>query len=200
MANDDFPRILPLPVGGRTIQGQYYLVSTDQDLFIGCPVGFAADGRVQASSGSTVTLGVIGGFIDARLEALASDAPFLDVSAVAAGDDVQAFVYDDPNQEYLIQEDTGGGALALTSVAASADLVYRGATELAVDGNTDSGFANIELDASSLATTTANMFQILRLFNQKQFDGTDNTPGNFAKWVVKLIHPQRGGGTVGTIL
>lgn len=205
MANDNDPRgLIPLEhLNGGRPRGHYYRVTTATDLFRGCPVTLLASGYVDASSATAMVpiLGVAYGFAGTLKRGLATSDPFLDVSDLTPPSpssdtgDRYVFVCDDPNQEYLIQEDTGGTALALGDAGSYCDLIYRGATATAVTGNADTGWATLELDASGVVTTTAGPVQILRLFDQVQTDGTENAVGDFGKWVVRIAHHQRAGGT-----
>ena len=210
MANDNDPRGL-IPVNRTEVSAHYYRVSTGvganiDDIFVGCPVTMDSDGYVKAASATLMVpiLGVAVGFAGVLKRGLATTDPFLDSSDLApptpSSDvgDRWVLVADDPNQEFLVQEDTGGTALALTDAGAACDLIYRGATAIAVDGNTDTGWANLELDRSGVVTTTAAPVVILRLHDAVQSDGTENAVGDYGKWVVRILHHQRRGGTPGT--
>ena len=210
MANDDVPRGL-VPVehldGGRP-RGHYYRVATATDIFRGCPVTLLASGYVDASSATLMVpiLGVAWGFAGTLRRGLATSDPFLDVSdltpPVPSSDTGDRYIYvlDDPDQEFVVQEDTGGTALTLAEVGAACDLIYRGATAIAVSGNLDNGWASLELDRSGVVTTTAAPVKIVRLLDQVQTDGTENAVGSFGKWVVRIVHHQNRGGAVATIV
>jgi len=210
MANDDDPRgLIPLEaLGGGRPRGHFYRVTTATDLFRGCPVTLLASGYVDASSVTAMVpiLGVAWEFAGTLKRGLATNDPFLDVSDLTpptpSSDTGDRWVYvvDDPEQEFIVQEDTGGTALTLAEVGAACDLNYRGATATAVSGNLDSGWASLELDRSGVVTTTAAPVQILRLHDQVQTDGTENAAGNFGKWVVRIVHHQRRGGAVSVVV
>lgn len=198
MANDDFPRgLFPINLDIPS-QVHYYRASSGTDIYIGDPVYLAPTGYVTIGSAVCAGVPYLGsavGFLDTDKAGLPSDDPFLDVSDLApktggrkAGD-VWIAVADDPNQMFLIQEDTGGTALALADVGNSIDLIRRTTV-----GNTETGWANIELDASTTATTTSGGFQILGLADTVNLDGSNNAVGDYAKWVVKIYHHQRAGG------
>ena len=86
-----------------------------------------------------------------------------------------AIVADSPLQEFEIQEETAGTALAATSVGLNANLVY------AESGSTVTGLSGAELDTSTPATTSTFQLKILRLV-----DAPDNAIGQHAKWRVKI--------------
>mgnify|MGYP001582295974 CR=1 FL=1 len=201
MANDDVSRGL-YPLNFNVQQAHAYRVSTAADIFLYMPVAIGAAGyviRSEITTQNTVILGVAVGFAGTKKSGLATNDPFLDVSDLApptpSSDtgDRYVLVADDPNQEYLIQEDTGGTALALADIGASADLVYRGATPSTPTGNADSGWVALELDASTIAATTGGAITVLRLHDAINADGTENAVGDFAKWVVRITHHQKTG-------
>ena len=207
MANDNNPRgLIPVNLGQGNLSAHYYRVSTGvganvADIYLGSPVLIDSDGFVKAGSvtGALPVLGVALNFAGVLKRGLATNDPFLDSSDLApptpSSDtgDRWVLVSDDPNQEYLVQEDTGGTALALTDVGAACDLIYRGATATAPNGNADNGWANLELDASGVVATLSAPVQILRLHDAVNSDGTENAVGDYAKWVVKFLHPQKAG-------
>ena len=210
MANDNDPRgLIPLEhLNGGRQRGHYYRVSTGvganvADIFRGCPVLLDADGYVKAASATAMLpiLGVAWSFAGTLKRGLATNDPFLDSSDLAppspSSDTGDRYVYvcDDPSQEYLVQEDTAGTALALGDAGAFCDLIYRGPTAIAVTGNADTGWATLELDVSGVVTTTAAPVQILRLHDYINTDGTENAVGDFGKWVVRIAHHQLAGGT-----
>ena len=198
MANDDFPRGL-VPLSLRPLGIHYYRASTGADIFIGDSVNRNASGLVGVSSAATIgveqLLGVAVGFAGPRKAGTATDDPYLDASdlttlatGLETGDRFIA-VADDPNQEFYIQEDTGGTALSLLEIGAAIAVVYR----TAGSGNTTSGFSQSEIDASGFVTTTAAQLQIIRRHDNINADGTYNAVGDYAKWVVKILHRQDGG-------
>lgn len=87
-----------------------------------------------------------------------------------------AYVCDDPDVVFMIQEDSVGGALGAANVGNNADLVV-GA------GDTSSGASNMELDSSDAIanTTAAAQLRILGLHKTP-----DNEIGTNAKWEVLI--------------
>jgi hypothetical protein len=82
-------------------------------------------------------------------------------------------VVDDPNVIFEIQEDSDGGAIAVTAIGNNADVV-------ATAGSTTTGTSAMVLDSSDVVTT-AQQLRILRLVNRP-----DNVLGNYAKWHVLI--------------
>jgi len=198
MANDNFPRGL-FPKNWPHMPVSYYRVDTTNDIFLGQLVDLSSTGYVSnaitvSSAGNGVmAIGVAVGFAGPLRKGLACDDPYLDASdltTLAAGletGDRWIAVADDPNQEFVVQADTGGTLATLSAAGEAALLIYR-----ATSGDTTTGWANLELDASSNATGTNNVVQILKLHDVVNTDGTENTAGaNYAKWVVKILNHRK---------
>jgi len=200
MANDNYARGL---VPYRCIGANYYRVSTAADIYLGQPVALGATGYVSTISANGITqmLGVAIGFAGTKKGSIATNDPFLDVSDLTPPDpssdtgDRFVLVADDPQQEYYVQEDSGGTALALADIFSTIDMTFRGdGTSITGDANT--GWATLEIDASSVAQDTGQLLSILRLHDVINSDGTENGVGDYAKWVVKALHHQRQGANI----
>ena len=193
MANDDNPRGL-IPLDWPSTRVHAYRITTGGDVFIGQAVDAVAAGYISAitMTGLQPALGVVVGFTGPFATGLATADPFLDVSDITPptggepSGDRYALVADDPQQQYLIQEDTGGTALTLADVWSNLDLVFRGPTGTVTNGNSDTGWANLELDASTIVQTSGAFAQVIRLHEAVNSDGTRNAVGDFAKWVVRI--------------
>ena len=192
MANDDFARgLVPLNTNGKgTVNAHYYQASTVTDIAIGMLVALT-QGRVSraAVSGMDPDIGVALGFSQGK-GGVHELNPWLDVSAMTT-DDWFVLVADDPDQEFYIQEDTGGTALTGTAGGQyTGNLLYQ---TTSID--TVSGLARLELDASSAVADTGQALHILRLHDYVNSDGTQNAVGDYAKWVVTIAHHQKRGGS-----
>lgn len=206
MANDNDPRGLKV-LRPTNIRGNWYRVSTAADIYVGMPVQLAATGYVVGigtPTGRTLTHGVALAFAgpDKAGPPNPKAAGYLNAAnntTPIGGDetgDRYVLIADAPTQEFVVQEDTGGTALTLADVGAGCDLLYRGAGANIVNGNVDSGWANLELDRSALSTGTGVFVQVLRLHEYVNSDGTRNAPGNYAKWVVRFLHHSNAGANV----
>jgi hypothetical protein len=89
----------------------------------------------------------------------------------------------DPHAIYEIQEDSGGGSIAVTAVGNNADVVVG-------SGNNTTGSSGMELDSSDVKTATAQL-RILQLVQRE-----DNATGTNARWEVS-INEHRLGTTTG---
>ena len=166
----------------------YYIPSTyGTALFIGDPVvktgtsntsNVLGDGRPfaagslpeinKATAGDTNKItGVIIGFL--------ANPSNLTLNYNTASTERVAIVADSPLQEFMIQEETAGTALAATSVGLNANVVF------AESGSTSTGLSGVELDTSTPAADATYQLKILRLL-----DAPENAIGQHAKWRVKI--------------
>lgn len=90
------------------------------------------------------------------------------------------FVCDDPNQLYIIQEDSVGGAIAAATGGFANGNLVAGA------GSTVTGFSGWQLQSSGVAAAANPTFQ-LRLIGLVR--GPDNAIGVNAKWMVRINLP-----------
>lgn len=84
----------------------------------------------------------------------------------------EVLVETNPEAEYLIQEDSVGGAVAVASVGLNAQLVYGTAT-----GNVSAAM----LDSSTAATTATHQLRIVGLYQ-----AVNNAQGDYAIWRVRF--------------
>lgn len=90
-------------------------------------------------------------------------------------------ICDDPNQLYVVQEDSVGGAIAqATGSFANGNLV-------AGAGSTFTGYSGWQLQSSSVAAAANATYQFRLLGTMR---GPDNAIGVNCKWVVRLNLPQ----------
>lgn len=194
MANDNFPRGL-FPANWPKTAVHYYRVSSSADVFLGEPVdlastGFIVGGLAVSTAGIIQSIGVAVGFAGPLKKGLATNAPFLDASDLAplasgleAGDRWVA-VADDPDQVFIAQGDTGGTIAGISSIGESAVMLYSYATS----ANTNTGWSNLEVDASSNAASTAGLLRIVGIHDAVNVDGTENTAGaNYCKYQVRIL-------------
>ena len=185
MANSDTPfgfkpvkHLNGNPWNGKT--NVYYIPATDATAtFRGDAVKSAgaatADGLyptvAQAAATDTIR-GVVIGF---------SDTPYINVNQDnllekyrAASVARYAFVVDDPDVIFEIQEDSVGNSITAAMVGLSTDIVVG-------SGSTATGLSAMELDSSDTATA-AGQCKILRAVNRP-----NNALGDHCKWEVLII-------------
>lgn len=196
MANDASSSLglRPLNLQRGNVEVRYFTANTAQNLFRFQPVAINNSGQVEvaALADNTQIAGTIIGFLDSNKASLPSNLTDLNQAAfLDSSNDSQVAVSIDPNQLYVLEEDTGGSALTASNVGNTVNFVY-----LATTGNTTTGIANVVLDRSTVAADSGGIFTIVALNDNINSDGTVNAVGNNGKWVVKINHHQLRGGSL----
>lgn len=91
------------------------------------------------------------------------------------------FLYADPNDLFVVQEDSVGGAIAASAAGFANGLLVAGA------GSTVTGFSGWQLQSSSVSSSANTTYQV-KLIGLAR--GPDNAVGVNAKWIVRLNNPQ----------
>jgi len=155
------------PVGKDAKVTKYTVKAGTTKIHMGTPVLMDATGTADIGGVTGQLLGIAMGFFD-------GDGVPCSYYPGDSSDDYTVMVADDPTQEFIVQEDSNGGALALTDIGLNTDCV-------AGTGNDSTGRSAYELDSSKAATTNSLQFRILRLH-----DVPDNEVGDNAIWVVRI--------------
>lgn len=177
------------------IRCNFYEAATGAALYMYQPVDLNSSGRIAAASWNSGNLivGSVIGFADDSYcplpnPYLASN-PSFGYTVNSAGL-VKVLVADDPNQHFVIEEDTGGSALDAQSVGAGVSFIFQATT-----GNNTSGIANAVLDRSGVDTGALQQFRLI-----KKWDRPDNAFGNFCKWVVRINQHRYTSSTSGALI
>ena len=190
MANDQSSSLglRPIKQPFGTIQIGYYRANTGQAMFRYQPVVLNNSGQVQVAAIAALSpiLGSVVGFLDANKASIPafmdslSEGPYLPASP---GANAWVAVADDPNQLFILEEDTGG---TLIGSANSSGQTVR-FTYLATTGNTTTGVGNVVLDRSTIAATTGEILTLVGPSDNVNQDGTYNdlTLAS-AKWLVRI--------------
>lgn len=197
MANDDSIAarggLIPVQFPFGQYKKNLYRLTTSATaaVFFGQPMDLDANGRVvpagMAANSNTI-LGAVVGFLDTNKAGLPSAMTSLSQgSYLPANTDAYVIVSDDPDQEYYIQEDTGGSALAEGNIGNTALITYRTSS-----GSTTTGWCTAEFDRSTVGTATGNNLVLIGLQDYMNSDGTNNSWGNYAKLRVRLVAPRLG--------
>lgn len=193
MANSNIATGLqPIGDNGTPWSGQYMLVafpsSQSGNIFRGDPL-FALGGTDAwgvplvgiASAGATnVVLGSFGGIQDGPSGSgftVTRDLPVYRQASIAN----YGICFTDPNQLYVIQEDSVGGAIAAATGGMANGNLVAGA------GSTTTGMSGWQLQSSGVSSSANPTFQ-LRILSTLR--GPDNAIGVNCKWVVRLNLPQ----------
>jgi len=142
-------------------------------IYKGDPVLLANDGTIQVQNAATTNnIGVFNGcFYNDPTTQKPTWSNYYPGSITPTVGDIEAYVYDDPNQLFLIQDE---GTLAQTNVGNNADIATYAA------GSTINGQSKVEL--SSTAAATAATFRIVRISEDPE--NSDVSSAN-ANWVVR---------------
>lgn len=196
MSNANAPfGLKPINNNGTNYTGQGRMVcfpaSYASNVFLGDPViptgatdNYGVPVVTLATAGATNTIlgpligltnGPAGGGASALAPLLQNYPVYRQASVLQYG-----LVTDDPNQLFVMQEDSVGGAIAVANAGytninliAGAGSTVTGLSGWMLDSSTDDGAAN--------ATFQAKIIGLLR--------GPDNVVGNYAKWVIRLNLP-----------
>ena len=126
---------------------------------------------IRATSGAgNYLMGAVIGCYDS------SGAPIQYLTSSTAG---YVLVADDPNQQFLIQEDGDTSDLSTANVGSNVDLITAA-------GTTFRARSGDQIDSSSVTTSTNAQLRIIAMR-----DAVDNAAGDYCKWIVKInMHQQ----------
>lgn len=172
-----------------------YIPSSQGAIYLGDPLiplgstdAFGVPAVGIASAGATNR--IVGSFLGNNNGPANSQVTMLQSSPIyhAASVAGYALLTDDPLQCFSIQEDSVGGAIAITTGGYANGNLIAGA-----GGSTATGLSSWMLDSSTVATGNAT-FQVKVLGLDR---GPDNVIGNFARWIVSLNLSAVGQNTAG---
>ncbi len=181
MANVSFPRgLFPVRPYRRVT---YYVANTITALYLYQPVVLESAGIItRATCGSAYfVLGAVIGFADSNGGHLKRELPYMQKTD---GDGKPwVAVTDHPEQEYILEAETGDSAtLNQSNIGNLADFTY-----LATTGNTTTGISTACLDASGVQASSGQFF----LIGLQAAAAGENAYGNYAKWRVLINMHQR---------
>ena len=188
MANANTPfGLRPINDNGTPFSGQltmYYVPSSlGTAVFIGDPVIPNGDGDAYGVAGVTLATAGTTNYLIGSVVAIVNgpavggnatipvtrDLPVYHAASTAG----YVLVADDPNQLFVMQEDSIGGAIAATALSSNFSMVSG-------VGSTTTGQSGWMID-SSVSNTTSLQLRLMRLLR-----GPDNAIGTYAKWVVRI--------------
>ena len=167
--------------GGQT---QYSIGDTQSTaIFTGDPVKYKSDGTVEVATAGDPVVGVFGGcFYTDPTTSKPTWSPYFP-AALAPGD-AKAFVWDNPMQTFIVQQDSDSSNLVAANLNENADLVFNA-------GNTVTGVSGVEIDSSSADVTATLQVRLIDFYNVP----SNNTTANNSVFVVKINNSQLMGGT-----
>lgn len=194
MANDQGIRYGAFPYNAPACPPKvmYFVANTAQIIYRGQFVALNNSGQVAiiAPGDNLASAGIAWEFLDNRLAGpptamnSLAQSPFLPANTVAR----VGIIYD-PDQLYVIEEITGGTALAQASIGQLVNWTYIGTST----GNSVTGYATTVIQNSSVSSGTGPLLQLMGLNDITNQDGTQNNFGASAKWVVRIANHQFNG-------
>ena len=137
MANIDAAfGLIPVACVGQTDnnggQSQYPIGDTQSTaIFTGDPVNYKNDGTIEVAAAAEAIVGVFGGcFYTDPTTSKPTWSPYFPAS-IAPGD-AKAFVWDNPMQTFIVQQDSVGSNLLAANLNENADLVFNAGIPLRV--------------------------------------------------------------------
>ena len=174
--------------GGTTGTTKYSIADNQGTaIFTGDPVKFKNDGTVEAGTAGDPSCGVfMGCFYTDPSTSKPTFRNFFPAS-LSPGDAI-AFVADDPDQLFIIQQDSVANNIVAADLNLNADFV-------AGAGSTTTGMSKYEVDSSSKNTTATLNLKVLDFYSAPSNDTTANN----SVLVVKINNHQLGSltGTTG---
>jgi hypothetical protein len=169
------------------ILAEYAIASAyNTNIFTGDLVELHTDGTITVGAAAqTNIVGVFDGCYYVNSDGEPKWSKYWPASTTAT--DIAAFVIDDPDMLYEVQEDSSDVTVA-AGVGSNADMVSTHS------GSTSIGRSKQELDSSSVATTAA---QLRIISKSTDPDNSDATAAN-CNWIVRINeHLYSGSGTAG---
>ena len=151
------------------------------------PHGYMQSCAVEETGAAGSLLGGILALFDEDMD------PCLYIASGEAGDGTiagYALVADDPNQEYVAQEDGDTSSLQAADVGQNIDMVH---TE---SGDTGTGLSGMELDSDTAAGTATLGFKILKPHPEDSISAA-GAAGNHCRFIIKMNAAYRGSNTAG---
>ena len=167
--------------GGQT---QYALGDTQTTaIFTGDPVKYKSDGTVEVATAGDPVVGVFGGcFYTDPTTSKPTWSPYFPAS-LAPGD-AKAFIWDNPMQTFIVQQDSVVSNLLAANLNENANLIFNA-------GNTTTGVSGVEIDSSSADVTAALQVRLIDFYATP----SNNTTANNSVFVVKINNHKLMGGT-----
>jgi hypothetical protein len=173
---------------GGTTGTTKYSIGDNQGtaIFTGDPVKYKNDGTVEVATASDPLLGVfMGCFYTDPTTGKPTFRNYFPAS-LSPGDAI-AFVADDPDQMFVVQQDSVGSNLVAADLNLNANLIF-GA------GSTTTGVSGVEIDSSTGAATATHQVRLIDFYDIPSNDATANN----SELVIKINNHSLNGGT-GTV-
>ena len=173
--------------GGTTGTTKYSIADNQSTaIFTGDPVKYKNDGTVEVATASDALLGVFMGCF--YTDPTTGKPTYRDhfPASLSPGDAI-AFVADDPDQMFVVQQDSVGSNLVAADLNLNANLIFG-------TGSTTTGMSGVEIDSSTGAVTATHQVRLIAFYDTPSNDATANN----SNLVVKINNHSLNGGT-GTV-
>lgn len=173
--------------GGTTGTTKYSIGDNQSTaIFTGDPVKYKNDGTVEVATASDALLGVfMGCFYTDPTTGKPTFRNYFPAS-LSPGDAI-AFVADDPDQMFVVQQDSVGSNLVAADLNLNANLIFG-------TGSTTTGVSGVEIDSSTGAATATHQVRLIDFYDIPSNDATANN----SELVIKINNHSLNGGT-GTV-
>ena len=173
--------------GGTTGTTKYSIADNQSTaIFTGDPVKYKNDGTVEVATASDALLGVfMGCFYTDPTTGKPTFRNYFPAS-LSPGDAI-AFVADDPDQMFVVQQDSVGSNLVAADLNLNANLIFG-------TGSTTTGVSGVEIDSSTGAATATHQVRLIDFYDIPSNDATANN----SELVIKINNHSLNGGT-GTV-
>ena len=173
--------------GGTTGTTKYAIADNQSTaIFTGDPVKYKNDGTIEVATASDALLGVFMGCF--YTDPTTGKPTYKDhfPASLSPGDAI-AFVADDPDQMFVVQQDSVGSNLVAADLNLNANLIFG-------TGSTTTGVSGVEIDSSTGAATATHQVRLIDFYDIPSNDATANN----SELVIKINNHSLNGGT-GTV-
>jgi hypothetical protein len=174
--------------GGTTGTTKYSIADNQSTaIFTGDPVKYKNDGTVEVATAGDASCGVFMGCF--YTDPTTSKPTFKNYfpASLSPGDAI-AFVADDPDQMFVVQQDSVASSLSGANINENANLIFG-------SGSTTTGLSGVEIDSSSATTTATLQVRIVSGYDTPSNTISTAAAGNNSVFVVKINNHQLGSST-----
>ena len=174
--------------GGTTGTTKYSIADNQSTaIFTGDPVKYKNDGTVEVATAGDASCGVFMGCF--YTDPTTSKPTFKNhfPASLSPGDAI-AFVADDPDQLFVVQQDSVASSLSAANINENANLIFG-------SGSTTTGLSGVEIDSSSATTTATLQVRIVAGYETPSNTISTAAAGNNSVFVVKINNHQLGSST-----
>ena len=166
---------------------EYSVSASSAAIYFQDPVRAASQGTIRVAAAGETLIGTLNGifFTDANT----SKPTFANnLKASNTATDIVAFVADDPDQMFVVQQDSVASSLSGANINENANLIFG-------SGSTTTGLSGVEIDSSSATTTATLQVRIVAGYETPSNTISTAAAGNNSVFVVKINNHQLGSST-----